>query len=210
MAGSWANHFPSLSLDFPLVRDRNACILLGSLKSHTHALIFLCGGREGALRRLRGSGARIPRSCWAPFRSLDCLLFGLTQSCSADAPRGADLGARNGADWRGDLRVCIGFCGCLGEATQLGLKTETCLPPGLAGCALPEASPSFWGSQASLGLWSHPSNLCLHCYVASSCVCLCPGLLEGHTFGFWAISIIQDDLTSRSLTHYTCKDPDFK
>lgn len=30
MTGSWANHFPSLSLDFPSASGRNACVLLDS------------------------------------------------------------------------------------------------------------------------------------------------------------------------------------
>lgn len=180
-----------------------------TLKSHPHALIFPCGAGESAFHlRHRCSGARIRRSCWAPFRSLDCLLFALTRSCSTNAPRRADLGARNGADSGETSGSVLGPVAALGKQHNWGLKQKRVSPrPGRP--ALPEASSSFWWSQASLGLWSHPSSLCLHCYVASSCVSV-SRLLEGQTFGFGAIRIIQDDLTSRSLTHYTCKDPDVK
>lgn len=94
-----------------------------------------------------------------------------------------------------DLRVCTAFCGGCGKALQLTAQnrrrpeSEIML---LAGPYSPRgsqegpASSSFWWPQASLGSQLYPSNLCLLSHDLSVCMCLCPGLLEGHIIGFGA------------------------
>lgn len=57
----------------------------------------------------------------------------------------------------------------------------------------------------SLGLWPHPLRLSSHFSCCFSCVCL---LLSPIRIPFPRLraTLIQDDLISRSLTNYLCKD----
>ena len=70
------------------------------------------------------------------------------------------------------------------------------------------------GSPSSLGLWLYPCNVCLRGHMATvsvcvcMCVCLCPHLFYRHqSLDLGLTEIIQDDLISRFLAHYTYKDP---
>lgn len=79
----------------------------------------------------------------------------------------------------------LGPVAAFGKQRNWGLKQKR-VSPRSGRPALPEASSSFWWSQASLGLWSHPSSLCLHCYVASSCVCVCVPTLRRTNLWVWS------------------------
>ena len=83
------------------------------------------------------------------------------------------------------------------------------LPPRLQGKILP-ASPSSWEPQVFLGLWPHPSNLCLHLHTASPSVCLCLFCpLRAHlSLDLRPTWVNQDDPISRSLTAAKTSFPD--
>ena len=74
--------------------------------------------------------------------------------------------------------------------------------------------PASSGSRHPLGLWLHPSNLCLRLHLAFSPVSVLSSvcLLQGHlSLDFRPSQVIQDDLfTLRSFTYSHLQSPSFQ
>lgn len=73
------------------------------------------------------------------------------------------------------------------EARSLSSRCGRAAPPAAGSRGGSFLVPSFWGSQAPLGLWPHRSSLCLHLHVSSSPVSsLLPSLIRTLVTGFRA------------------------